>query len=291
MPNSINGNHLRKGKFLLLVISIGFLLLPGCSKKATENGADKPTTSHDQANSGAQANTQVQTTPDARETEAKEDLNVPISKYTDVAGDPMWAVKWALANEPGYTDEDIMNALESGYQKESNAFKKRQMLESDLASLKEKVVKFKGIKYVKLSDRLDGGMPFAPSFYNAYDFSSKSFELSTDFCVDNNNFSMNTQSRNIMLVSSSWGKTLNPGICHLRVTNQALAEKIEGARTHGGGSGPGSLVFSSGTIYATVLGMDSGTIHLRANHVHYDLGLLKSYFASDGATPVASFDI
>ncbi|UJM91208.1 hypothetical protein LRK24_04650 [Rhodanobacter denitrificans] len=266
-----------KWKFLLIVVASGFLTLSACSKKASENDSATPADSHAKTNGNAQENANTQPSTNTKEAEAKKDLDEPLSSYLDVTGDNQWPSKWFFANGTGFTDEDIMNTLEPSYKQEQNAFKKHQMMEEDLASLKQGFVKFKGVKYVKFSDvTADGEMADPPNIFNGYDFSSQSFKLSSSLCL-------NTGSPG----NIRWVKSANPNICHLKVTDKSLAEKIESARQNL--SGAGSLGFT-GTIYAKIVNYDS-FINLQATHAHYNVGISKSFPYSKGSTPLASFDL
>lgn len=270
-----------KWKFFLIVVASGFLTLSACSKKASENDAATSTDSHAPTDGNTQANANTQPSTSTKEAEAKKDLEEPLSSYLDVTGDNQWPSKWFFANETGFTDEDIMNTLEPGYKQEQNAFKKHQMMEDDLASLKKTFVKFKGVKYVKFSDVVNlGQMADAPSIFSGYNFQSQSFELSSSLCLggQSNNYSVNIW----------WEKSANPNLCHLKVTDQSLAEKMEAARQRLTGSG--SLGYT-GTTYAKILNYQGSYIHLQATHVHYDIGISKSLTYDKDSTPLTSFDL
>lgn len=269
-----------KWKFFLIVVASGFLTLSACSKKASENDAATPTDSHAQANGNTPANADKQSSADTQESEAKKDLGEPLSSYLDVTGDAKWPSKWFFANETGFTDEDIMNALEPGYGSEQNAFKKHQMMADNLASLKQTFIKFKGVKYVKFSDVTSlGQMADAPLIFSGYNFQSQSFELSDSLCLGGQSTGLD---------NVRWKKSVNSNLCHLKVTNQALAEKMENARQQL--NGPGGLGFT-GTTYAKIVDYQGSDIYLQATHVHYDVGISKSLTYSKGSTPLTSFDL
>jgi hypothetical protein len=246
----------------LLMGLIGALVLAGCGHSPEGSGANGP------AYSASQGTGEAQTQPPASSSQgSKADLSTPLSDYIK-SDDPSWLTYVyvsRLANQP--SDDEKMKLFSPKYFNESDAFKKHDIMVSDLPTVNATLAKYREENYFTLQTDSPFGM-FA--LVKPYDFGSQSFAIN-----DCGRYAFHGNQNIYVKITST------DSMCNIKVTDTNLAHTVESMRANF----HLKLMF---TYYLFVDGLDplKNQLNATATHLHIDFQDLQQ-----NNKTVASIDI
>ncbi|SNT30468.1 hypothetical protein SAMN06265795_12347 [Noviherbaspirillum humi] len=266
-------------KKALAVCLVG--LLVACGEKTTsetpkepskQNNASAPTGANSDA---AAAFNEAQ--KKAQVVKPQPDMKVPLENYTALAQDQndTWLTYLAVAySDQKSDDKELLNLFSGKYYNEQDAFKKQELIPTELPPIKTTVEGYSKQRYYSMEfGKTNIAVNASPQIYNGYDFDSKSFRIIGAF--DTNSTYANRQ--NVLLNFPQ-----APALAKLKVEEIEMAKRIEQLRAS-------NSVHLRGKVYFFVTEVVQGNrVQAIPTYVQYDVYDKPSYFTS-GSKQVASF--
>lgn len=192
----------------------------------------------------------------------KADPSVPLANYTtvDLNDGGTWLTYVDVSRaDPQPGDEELLGMFSPRYFNEQDAFKKHDLVATELPPIKANLQRYANQAYYALpfGDPSVTSISMNFSFQNGYDFNSKSFLMSSGQCWS----TLYGNRQNVLLDLSKTGSNL----CQLPVQDEAQAKQIEQLRA-------ANKLSARGLVYFHVDGIQTGN-HVvgTATHMHIDL--------------------
>jgi hypothetical protein len=241
-------------------------LLAACSEK-TANETPKDQKPQTNAATPKGANSDAVTAfnegqKKAKATKPAPDLSVPLENYTALKQDKSgsWLTNLAVAySDPKPDDKELLNLFSAKYYNEQDAFKKQDLIATELPPIKELLAAYSKQRYYSLEfgTSNDGIAPFF-TLTNGYDFENKSFK------VNNGEGCFSTRYANQQSVTLSFVEA-SPTLCNAKIDDIEMAKRVEQLRA----ANTASL---RGKIYFFVQSVEQGnSVQVIPTHIQYDI--------------------
>jgi len=267
---------------ITLTLSLALIALAACSPKAASDRNEQPANPAAKIDSAAAAAQTVAAEKAADDAHGEPNKSVPFGSYTKLDYEDQRAV-WltyivsAHANEPT-SDEELLNMFSPRYYNEPDAFKKRELVATELPLVKTSFDKYKAQKYYSLEfSRPQTTTPaINPTLFvsTPYDFAKKSFLVSHGDCLKDNSYG-NYQQASITFNTTAANQ------CQIRIDDLTLAKKIEELRVK-------NQLGLTGTFYFYVKKIEGNNAKALVTRVHYEL--YDKSTSPRGETVLASVD-
>ncbi|GLQ98989.1 hypothetical protein [Dyella mobilis] len=251
-------------------LALAVLCLAGCGKHdtpaATPSTANAPSTTPDTSGSNAAAAQAFADAQKAKEAEhPKADPSVPLANYTqlDQADGPVWLTYIAVSRvSPLPSDEEKLNMFSPKYFNEPDAFKKHDLIASELPPIQQNLKRYADQSYyaIKFGDVAGPNGAISPNifFSSPYDFNTQSFQFNSAKQCWTMGYANN---QNVVLDFSNTGSDE----CALKVTDVDTAKKIEQLRAT-------AKLGAKGILYFHVDDVKNGNrVMATITHIHIDL--------------------
>lgn len=192
------------------------------------------------------------------------DLSVPLENYTalDQVKDKgaTWLTYIAIAqSEKKSDDKELLNLFSGKYYNEPDAFKKQELISSELPPIKQLVDAYTKQRYyvIEFGQSHDGISPNF-SISDAYDFDHKSFKINGGQACFNVGYG-NQQQVGLSFTDAS------PALCEIKVEDIEMAKRLEQLRA-------ARNAHLRGKIYFFVQGVEQGNqVKAIPTYVQYDV--------------------
>ena len=201
------------------------------------------------------------------------ELNYPFDKYFSLAGQPM-ALTYlitALDSTP-IADNEKLSRLSPDWLSTSDAFRKREISQSELPRINAKLDEYKKTHYysIPIGGPFDNDVAIRQITLETYDFNSKSFPLGGYGTHCWNGLHLNSQQARLEIKGD-----IVP--CKIPVSDEGVAKNIESARALNALEMQGTIfVFVSQVVDGGAQGVVTGAkIQLTNNRTHETLGVFE----------------
>ncbi|OQP74745.1 hypothetical protein IA54_012040 [Xanthomonas phaseoli pv. syngonii LMG 9055] len=232
--------------------------------------------------------------------QAQEQVSWPTSHdgYREVRPDDL---AWVLASrlDGQIPDEDLARVFVDGYSQAKDAFAKQDLLKTKLPAVKERLVDLTKTPFFRMSFVSAGSMAgkaagatpddFVQQEVRVwdYDFQAKAFPFSSQQCLQGEGYGSTVyEERGLRYSFAPWGRMQQPA-CQLKVEDEALARRIEQARTQ-------LTLQTRETLYFRLTGERSAGGDMQAEVHRMDLALFETtnpYSSNKGYTPLADLTL
>lgn len=257
-------------KSVITVCLIG--LLAACSEKKTVETPKEPKPQTEAVTpKGANANAVTafnEAQKKAQPAKPAPDLSVPLENYTALKQDKggTWVTYLAVAyGDKKPDDKELLNLFSGKYYNEPDAFKKQELISTELPPIKESVTGYSKQRYYSLDfgTSNDGIAPFF-TLTNGYDFDTKSFKVNGGETCFSTNYG-NQQGVTLSFADAS------PALCNIKVEDVEMAKRIEQLRA-------ANTANLRGKIYFFVQSVEQGNqVKVIPTQVQYDIYDKPSY--------------
>lgn len=188
------------------------------------------------------------------------DLKVPPENYTALQDNRLsWLTYLAAAyGDRKSDDKELLNMFSAKFHNEPDAFKKQEMISSELPPIKALLSAYSKQRYYAW--RIDNTHPYIESPFSLrkeYNFESKSFAVGEDEnCF--NHFYTNDQSVNLRFTDVSLT------LCNIKIEDLETAKRVEQLRAAG-------TTHLRETIYFFVQRVEGNDVKVVPTHVRYDI--------------------